>query len=168
MKKCSYCGRENPDDAPNCSGCGLDEFEPQPGAQTQEAEPPDNLVLLTTCGKLFEADLIVSKLQAAGIEAFIPDESLMQNVGFNLNTYGYVRVQVREQDLAAAKELLSNAENTVNDLPPAPSELDGRKVILSTEARPGRDFGTPGKSRSSRFGTHHHPGKRHGLERNPG
>jgi hypothetical protein len=134
MKKCSYCGRENPDDAPNCSGCGLDEFEPQPGAQTQEAEPPDNLVLLTTCGKLFEADLIVSKLQAAGIEAFIPDESLMQNVGFNLNTYGYVRVQVREQDLAAAKELLSNAENTVNDLPPAPSELDGRKVILSTEA----------------------------------
>jgi hypothetical protein len=27
MKKCSYCGRENPDEATNCSGCGQDEFK---------------------------------------------------------------------------------------------------------------------------------------------
>lgn len=27
MKKCSYCGRENPDDAPYCSGCGQNEFK---------------------------------------------------------------------------------------------------------------------------------------------
>ncbi len=27
MKKCSYCGRENPDEAMNCSGCGQNEFK---------------------------------------------------------------------------------------------------------------------------------------------
>jgi len=27
MKKCSYCGRENPDEATNCSGCGQNEFK---------------------------------------------------------------------------------------------------------------------------------------------
>jgi len=27
MKKCSYCGRENPDEAMHCSGCGQDEFK---------------------------------------------------------------------------------------------------------------------------------------------
>jgi hypothetical protein len=132
MKKCSYCGRENPDDAPNCSGCGLDEFEPRSGAQAPEAESPDNLVLFTNCPTLVDADLIVSKLRAAGIEAFIPDEFLMQNVGFNLNTYGYVRVQVRQQDFATAKELLPKEENTVARFQPVLPELDGKKVIFTT------------------------------------
>jgi hypothetical protein len=27
MKKCSYCGRENPDEATQCSGCGTQEFK---------------------------------------------------------------------------------------------------------------------------------------------
>lgn len=27
MKKCNYCGRENPDDATHCSGCGTQEFK---------------------------------------------------------------------------------------------------------------------------------------------
>jgi hypothetical protein len=137
MKKCSYCGRENPDDAVNCHECGLDEWEPDPSAPTKQvdtANEGDNPVLLTTCAKLAEADLIVSRLAAAGIEAFIPDEQLMQNVGFNLNTYGYVRVQVRQQDYDAAKELLSAEKNVAKDISPALSELDGKKVIFSTEA----------------------------------
>src|SRR5580765_5042077 len=33
MKKCTYCGRENQDDAFHCSGCGTNEFKPGPGAQ---------------------------------------------------------------------------------------------------------------------------------------
>jgi hypothetical protein len=89
---------------------------------------------LTTCGKLAEADLVVSQLRAAGIEAFIPDEFLMQNISFNLNTYGYVRVQVRQQDYAAAKELLSTQKSSAKDLSPALPGLDGKKVIFSTEA----------------------------------
>jgi hypothetical protein len=33
----------------------------------------------------------------------------MQNVGFNLNTHGYVRIQVLPKDYEAAKELLSGS-----------------------------------------------------------
>jgi hypothetical protein len=129
MKICAYCGRENRDDAANCSGCGEDTFQSDAPAQDQPTDDPDNLVTLTKCAKLADADLIVSLLEAAGIQAFIPDEHLMQNIGFNLNTYGYVRVQVRPQDYAMAKELTSKSEE-----PPAssqPSTPGNKKVIAS-------------------------------------
>ena len=51
--------------------------------------------------------MIVSQLEAGGIKAFIPDQYLMQNIAFNLNTYGYVRVQVPPGQHDAAKNLLS-------------------------------------------------------------
>src|SRR5262249_27436767 len=134
MKKCSYCGRENPDDAPNCSGCGLDEFESQPGSQTQKAKYPDDLVLLATCATSGEANLIVSKLKAAGIEAFIPNESLEQNTGFHSNASGHVRVEVRREDCIAVKKLFSKWENIVDDGQPLPPVSEGKKVIASMEA----------------------------------
>ena len=65
-----------------------------------------DLVVLTRCRTLLEAELIVSRLDAAGIYAFIPDQFLMQAVTWNLNTYGYVRIQVSPKDYAAAKEFL--------------------------------------------------------------
>jgi hypothetical protein len=110
MKKCGYRGHENPDDAALCSGCGTDEFEKEAPVETVEPDHQNDLVQLTTCPMLADADLIVSRLAGAGIGAFIPDEFLMQNIGFNLNTYGYVRVQVRRKDFASAKELLSAPE----------------------------------------------------------
>ena len=67
-----------------------------------------DLVNLLTCRTLEEADLLVAQLETAGIPAFIPDQFLLQNVGFNLNTYGYVRIQVSPKDYEAAKELLSD------------------------------------------------------------
>ncbi|HWF19684.1 MAG TPA: DUF2007 domain-containing protein [Verrucomicrobiae bacterium] len=65
---------------------------------------------MTRCRTLLEADLIVSRLAAAEIPAFIPDQFLLQAVAFNLNTYGYVRVQVSPKDYEAAKEYLGNSE----------------------------------------------------------
>jgi hypothetical protein len=65
-----------------------------------------DLVTLIRCRTLTEADLIVSELRGAGISAFIPDEFLSQTVLWNLNTYGYVRVQVSPKDYASAKEFL--------------------------------------------------------------
>jgi hypothetical protein len=64
------------------------------------------LVNLIRCRTLGEADLMVAQLEAGGIPAFIPDQFLMQNVGFNLNTYGFVRIQVSPQDYETAKEIL--------------------------------------------------------------
>jgi hypothetical protein len=65
-----------------------------------------DMVTLIKCRTLMDADMIVSQLDSAGIPAFIPDQFLMQNIGFNVNTYGYVRIQVSPKDFEAAKEFL--------------------------------------------------------------
>ena len=101
MKKCSYCGAEYPDDAVKCA---VDEtlFD-----LTAGPPPPENdLVTLVSCPTLVAADTIACVLRAAGIEVFLPDECLMQAVGWNFNTYGYVRVQVSPKDYETAKNLL--------------------------------------------------------------
>ena len=120
MKNCSYCGKENDEDASYCRECGTNEFAaPQPvesatdgAAFTEQTslseldfltptpqEMQQTLVNLIRCRTLGEADLMVAQLEAGGIPAFIPDQFLMQNVGFNLNTYGYVRIQVSPKRL---------------------------------------------------------------------
>jgi len=114
MKECAYCGRENEDAAARCRECGTEEFKTAAPAETAgipESDPSNELVTLVSTQKLVDADLILSRLEAAGIEGFIPDEFLMQTISFNLNTYGYVRVQVRRKDLETAKELLSAPAN---------------------------------------------------------
>jgi len=75
-----------------------------------ERDTPIAWVTLTTCRTLADADLVAAQLRAAQIPAFIPDESLVLNVGWNVNTYGYVRVKVHSQDYAAARELLNLEE----------------------------------------------------------
>ena len=131
MKKCTYCGRESAEEVTNCPGCGLDEFQSDAPAPVEEAEDADNLVTVATCQKLTDADLIVSRLNSAGIETLIPDENLMQAIGFNLNTYGYVRVQVHRNDYAEAQALLAQP---VDAAPAAQiSASDGMKTIASQE-----------------------------------
>jgi len=121
MKKCSYCGAEYPDDAVMCA---IDHTpfeipsEPPPPphepkrpkydfAPLSEADRQKDLVTLLACRTLGEADMVVSRLRAEGIEAFLPDESLMQTIAWNLNTYGYVRVQIAPRDYDAARDLLA-------------------------------------------------------------
>lgn len=67
-----------------------------------------DFVTLVSCASLPAADVIVGRLRAAGIEAFIPDESLMQIMGGDLNAFGYVRVQIAPKDYVSARELLSD------------------------------------------------------------
>jgi ribosomal protein L40E len=106
MKTCSYCGRENTDEAITCRECGSNEFKSP--ASSDEPTAESHLVTVTRCRTLVEADLIASQLESAGIHAFIPDQFLLQTVSWNVNTYGFVRVQVSSADLEAAKELLSS------------------------------------------------------------
>lgn len=127
MKECAYCGRENSDEATRCRECGTDEFkvvasahpqaEPVTPASDSEStklefttptprEMEQDLVTLIRCRTLLDADMIVARLESAGISAFIPDEFLMQSIGWNLNTFGYVRLQVSPKDFEAAKEFL--------------------------------------------------------------
>jgi hypothetical protein len=134
MKKCSYCGADYPDDAVVCAvdHTPLDRpaeppSEPEPPGEPKppsrepnrpefnfpplsEADRQQDLVTLVSCRTLLAADMVVSRLRAAEIEAFLPDESLMQAISWNLNTFGYVRVQVAPKDYDAAKELLGGSD----------------------------------------------------------
>jgi len=125
MKTCPYCGAEYPDGTPCCT---IDETplsppaaprpvfhpvtNPSPRAEfeipslTEEQKQMD-LVTLVRCGSLISADLIASRLRAEGIETFIPDQSLVQTMGFNLNAVGYVRVQVSPADYDRARDIIS-------------------------------------------------------------
>jgi Zn finger protein HypA/HybF involved in hydrogenase expression len=132
MKKCTYCGRENEDSAAHCSRCFQDDrFESNDPAQTEVLDAQDELVTVTTCARLTDADLIASQLESAGIKTFIPDEHLMQSVGLDLNAFGYVRVQVWRKDFSNAKGLLSQAATPVAES--EPSSSDGHKTIASLE-----------------------------------
>jgi hypothetical protein len=121
MKKCSYCGAEYPDDAVMCT------VDHTPFASPAEPPPPPkpggpqyrfpplsaadmqkDFVTLVRCPSLPAADLIMGRLEAAGIEALMPDESVMQAMCGDLNGFGYVRIQIAPKDYEAAKELLSD------------------------------------------------------------
>jgi hypothetical protein len=137
LKTCSYCGRENADDVTHCRECGSAEFagkkiEAEPDVPTaavlrdeegmrgeangagsiqfealKENELNNTWVTLVRCGNLVEADLVATRLQAAEIPVFIPDEFLMQAIAFNVNTYGFVRVQVPPSHYEAARAVLT-------------------------------------------------------------
>ena len=97
MKKCSYCGAEYPDDAVMCAidqtpfECPAEPPPPEPKLAEYHFWPlsaegrQQDFVTLVSCATLPAADVIISRLKVAGIEAFIPDESLMQIMGGNLN-----------------------------------------------------------------------------------
>jgi ribosomal protein L40E len=125
MKICAYCGRENDDAAIHCRECGTQEFE-RPKGEAPEVVPekagpelpkwefgkltPEEMkldvVTLLTCRNIVEADMVVGRLDAVGIPAFIPDEFLMQAMAWNANAFGYVRVQVSPNDYERAKTFL--------------------------------------------------------------
>ena len=71
-----------------------------------------DFVTLVSCGTLSEADLIVGRLEVAGINAFIPDAMVMQMMTGDQNAFGYIRVQVAPKDYDSAKELLSDIYGT--------------------------------------------------------
>ena len=122
MKSCSYCGAQYPDDT---TMCAIDQTPLEQPVTHQEIPEPEtiiseykfinlsdedrqkDLVTLMSCQTLVEADLVVSRLRVEGIQAFLPYECLVQTIGWNLNTYGYLRIQIAPKDYADACALLS-------------------------------------------------------------
>jgi hypothetical protein len=122
-KTCVYCGRDNTDDATHCQECGgveFKEFTPSSAETVPRADEGSQLfvpikpdekdhtwVTLLRCRNLLEADLYKTRLEAADIPAFIPDEFLLQAIAWNVNTYGWVRLQVPPSRYEDAREILS-------------------------------------------------------------
>jgi len=133
MKVCAYCGHENDDGAMECHECGGTDFRsaeapsgaggppplpveppPLPGAEPVlhfEALKPEEInntwVTLLRCQTLVEADVIATRLEAAEIPVFVPDQFLMQAISWNVNTYGFVRLQVPPALYHVAREVLA-------------------------------------------------------------
>ena len=68
----------------------------------------DELVEVRRCTWLHEAQFLKSVLEAAGIEAFIPDEYTLGVQPLYANTLGGVRLLVRADDLETASEVLDS------------------------------------------------------------
>ena len=75
------------------------------------------MTTIATFSKPEEAHLFRMRLAAAGIPAFIQDESLVQLDWFLSNAVGGVRVQIADGDVKAAREFL--AEDPPSPLPDA-------------------------------------------------
>lgn len=113
MKVCTECGKESEDNAVECLECGGTAFKEGVEARYElefEEIPADEAdkkwVTLVRARNLSEADTIASRLRAAQIAAFIPDEFSMQTLPVNVNACGFVRVQVHPSRHQEARELL--------------------------------------------------------------
>ena len=77
------------------------------GSSGDGPEPPGRLFTVARSRSLAEAHLLRGILRQAGIEAVLADENVVWANWFLISAVGGIRVQVRERDLPAALELLS-------------------------------------------------------------
>ena len=67
------------------------------------------MITLTTVMYLTEADVLCSKLEGNGIKAFLPDQGTVSANPLYANAIGGIRVQVDENDLERAHEILQGS-----------------------------------------------------------
>jgi len=74
MKRCAYCGRPNEDSAAACGECG-EQFQvlPVPDPEPKLLDAALSPIIVAAFSSLQKAKLLVDRLEAAGIEAFIPE-----------------------------------------------------------------------------------------------
>lgn len=68
------------------------------------------MVTLTKVSYIHEADIIVMKLQEAGVESFIADQTLTTINPLYSGAIGGIRIQIDENDLETAQAILFEAE----------------------------------------------------------
>ena len=105
MKKCAYCGRENEEAANTCRECGksLQELS-APDADAQLLDTALSPAVVATFSSLLEAKLLADRLEAAGIEADIPEEYASQ-VFSSVMPLELVSVQVAAKDYETARAI---------------------------------------------------------------
>ena len=106
MKTCSYCGRENADDAATCVECGVD-FKPSEAPVPSDAlDPALSPVIVAKFAHPADAGVLTSRLAAAGIDVCVPEEYSPQ-LFWNVlpSPMEQVTVRVAAKDYEAAKAI---------------------------------------------------------------
>jgi len=102
---------------------------------------PEEIVTLTRFGELPTAQLLCGRLDAEGIECFIPDQIMAAQTWHLNRAIGGIRVQVRQADLERAKEILEHP-GLVEEAKPGSA---GETSSESGQGEPaGRDEGDDG------------------------
>ena len=100
------------------------------------------MITIGSFSKAEDAHLMRMRLEAGGVQAFIQDENMAQMAWTYSNAIGGVRVQIAEEDVEDAKEILrekyiSDAEPNMAECPKcgsrdsAPDELPRRIAYLT-------------------------------------
>ena len=98
-------------------------------AVVSDATNSDEVVTLVRVGELTTAQLLCGRLDADGIECFIPDEYMATQTWHLQPAIGGIRVQVRRADLERAQEILAQPGVT------EPDQLEGESRGEPTRAR---------------------------------
>ena len=114
MKKCSYCGRENAESVSSCVECGTEFPGQSPKASELDPnlqDPTLSLVIVGTFGNVVDATVVKTRLEAAGIEACIPEEYTPQILWYAVTSpLEQVTVRVAAKDYEEAKAILTANE----------------------------------------------------------
>jgi hypothetical protein len=115
MKKCSYCGRDNTDEASHCKECGT-EFEREMDSESTTGENPDKVktVTIRTFTSHDATNIARSNLEARGIECWINADDC-GGWYTNLTAPGGVRLAVRASEAEAAIALLNSEISNPSD-----------------------------------------------------
>jgi hypothetical protein len=107
MKTCTHCGHVNEDNANACAGCGKN----FPAASRKKVDPrlQDPTLapkIVATFSNLEQASVLKARLEAAGIEAWIPEEFEPQ-VFSAVIPLERITVRVAAKDFEAAQAVLA-------------------------------------------------------------
>lgn len=142
MKKCAYCGCPNEDTAVGCCECG-EQFETSssPDPEPQVLDPALSPVIVAQFSNLQEASLLKGGLEAAGIQAWIPEE-YSEQIFSGVVGLGRLTVRVAAKDYKAAMGVVAegaqatSSSRTQREVPSERRAADtGEQETSNQEAR---------------------------------
>jgi hypothetical protein len=149
MKKCEYCGRENDDAAIACSECTTEFNPPERPEDEPLHDPALSLAIVATFRNAMDAGMFKARLEAAGIEACIPEE-YTPHIFWNVipSPLEHVTVRVAAKDYEAAKVLLGDyADHSITAALPAAAEGEPKTQPLAANPQPQASAPNPQTSR---------------------
>lgn len=109
MGYCPNCKTEFVEGIKKCSDCGA-ELLPAKPAENNEPENLEEMEIVYTCSRVYEAEMVKANLEGAGIEAYVlsQDDSSFPSEG----DLSIAKVMVRASEAKEAIEFIESAKNT--------------------------------------------------------